>query len=276
MVGLGLGRRRGGFGPARLPPAGRGVTPGRLRSLARPRRRLAVFLNRPSLSSMESVSELTDEVAAIGAQLFRVRFPFVGELRRYSWAKCQADLAAAATLSLVSIPQAIGFALILGLPPMPVITSVVVGRLRGLAVLLVAPPRLRPDQLDQHHRRLHAGEPRGQRPDAAPARRLSLPPDWHYSTDRRPVQFRRADQVHLPVRRHQLQRRHRDHPDRGPAPQRPGHGEHERRELPGMALARGGVRRHRARSTPGPSASPSSPWPSSRGCGACGRIGPRP
>jgi len=80
---------------------------------------------------MESVSELTDEVAAIGAQLFRVRFPFVGEARRYSWAKCQADLIAAATLSLVSIPQAIGFALILGLPPMPVVTSVVVGGFVG-------------------------------------------------------------------------------------------------------------------------------------------------
>lgn len=59
--------------------------------------------------------------------MFRVRFPFIGELRRYSWAKLRADLIAATTVSLVSIPQAIGFALILGLPPGPVITSVVVG-----------------------------------------------------------------------------------------------------------------------------------------------------
>ena len=80
---------------------------------------------------MERVPEVTDGVAAIGAQLFRVRLPFLGELRTYSWAKCHADLIAAATLSLVSIPQAIGFALILGLPPLPVITSVVVGGFVG-------------------------------------------------------------------------------------------------------------------------------------------------
>jgi sulfate permease, SulP family len=57
----------------------------------------------------------------------RVRFPFVPELRRYSWDKFRHDAIAGATLTLVSIPQAIGFALILGLPPMPVILSVVVG-----------------------------------------------------------------------------------------------------------------------------------------------------
>jgi SulP family sulfate permease len=57
----------------------------------------------------------------------RLRFPFVDELRRYSWDKFRHDLIAGATLTLVSIPQAIGFALILGLPPMPVILSVVVG-----------------------------------------------------------------------------------------------------------------------------------------------------
>ena len=57
----------------------------------------------------------------------RVRFPFVDELKRYSWDKFRHDLIAGATLTLVSIPQAIGFALILGLPPMPVILSVVVG-----------------------------------------------------------------------------------------------------------------------------------------------------
>jgi len=72
-------------------------------------------------------SELTQGMAALGANMFRVRLPILGELRRYSWEKCRADLIAACTLSLVSIPQAIGFALILGLPPLPVITSVVVG-----------------------------------------------------------------------------------------------------------------------------------------------------
>ncbi|HVW21211.1 MAG TPA: SulP family inorganic anion transporter [Opitutaceae bacterium] len=76
---------------------------------------------------MDPVTELREGLANLGANMFRVRMPVLGELRRYSWSKCRADLVSAATLSLVSIPQAIGFALILGLPPMPVITSVVVG-----------------------------------------------------------------------------------------------------------------------------------------------------
>jgi sulfate permease, SulP family len=57
----------------------------------------------------------------------RIRLPFLGELRSYSWPKARKDLVAGATLTLVSIPQAIGFSLILGLPPMVVILSVVVG-----------------------------------------------------------------------------------------------------------------------------------------------------
>jgi SulP family sulfate permease len=80
---------------------------------------------------METVSELTEEVAALSTHLFRVRLPFVGELRGYSWAKLRADLVAGATLTLVSIPQAIGFALILNLPPTPVIVSVIIGGFVG-------------------------------------------------------------------------------------------------------------------------------------------------
>lgn len=57
----------------------------------------------------------------------RLHFPFVAEFRHYSRDKLRHDLIAGATLTLVSIPQAIGFALILGLPPMPVIISIVVG-----------------------------------------------------------------------------------------------------------------------------------------------------
>ena len=57
----------------------------------------------------------------------RIHFPFVQEFRRYSWDKLHHDLIAGATLTLVSIPQAIGFSLILGLPPMTVVLSVVVG-----------------------------------------------------------------------------------------------------------------------------------------------------
>ena len=53
--------------------------------------------------------------------------PVWRELRRYTRAKFRADLLAGATVALVSIPQAIGFALIAGLPPEMVIMSVVVG-----------------------------------------------------------------------------------------------------------------------------------------------------
>ena len=76
-------------------------------------------------------NELTGEVAALGSHLFRVRLPFVQELRRYSWAKFRCDLIAGSTLTLVSIPQAIGFSLILGLPPTPVIASVIIGGFVG-------------------------------------------------------------------------------------------------------------------------------------------------
>lgn len=55
------------------------------------------------------------------------RFPVRQELRRCDREKFRGDLAAAATVALVSIPQAIGFALIAGLPPLMVVMSVVVG-----------------------------------------------------------------------------------------------------------------------------------------------------
>jgi len=57
----------------------------------------------------------------------RQRFPLAAELPNYTWGKLKADLLAGSTVSLVSIPQAIGFALIAGLPPLMVIMSVVVG-----------------------------------------------------------------------------------------------------------------------------------------------------
>jgi SulP family sulfate permease len=80
---------------------------------------------------MDSVTELTEEVAALGSHMFRVRLPFVAELRNYSRAKLKADLLAGATVTLVSIPQAIGFSLILNLPPTPVIVSVIIGGFVG-------------------------------------------------------------------------------------------------------------------------------------------------
>ena len=79
------------------------------------------------MSVADTVRETISDAQAMRAKMFRVSFPFVGEFRNYSWKRFRADLIAGATLTLVSVPQAIGFALILGLPPMPVIVSVVVG-----------------------------------------------------------------------------------------------------------------------------------------------------
>ena len=80
---------------------------------------------------MDRVSELTEEFTALGSRMFKVRMPFLRELRHYGWDKLRADLLAGATLTLVSIPQAIGFALILNLPPQPVIISVIIGGFVG-------------------------------------------------------------------------------------------------------------------------------------------------
>jgi SulP family sulfate permease len=82
-------------------------------------------------SKEEESPGLSGEVAAIGANMFRVRFPFVDQLRTYSWARCRADLLAGATMTMVSIPQAIGFSLILNLPPTPVILAVIIGGFVG-------------------------------------------------------------------------------------------------------------------------------------------------
>ncbi|HTT57182.1 MAG TPA: SulP family inorganic anion transporter [Opitutaceae bacterium] len=79
------------------------------------------------MSTADTFRETWSDASAMSAKMFRVRFPFLGEFRNYSWDKLRHDLIAGATLTLVSVPQAIGFALILGLPPMTVIMSVVVG-----------------------------------------------------------------------------------------------------------------------------------------------------
>lgn len=83
------------------------------------------------MSVAQTVRETLSDAQALRAKMFRLRLPFVAELRSYSWTKLRADLVAGATLTLVSVPQAIGFALILGLPPMSVIISVVVGGFVG-------------------------------------------------------------------------------------------------------------------------------------------------
>jgi len=55
--------------------------------------------------------------------------PLAAEWRHYSRAKLRADAFAAATVAMVSIPQAMGFALLAGLPPQMVLGCVIVGGL---------------------------------------------------------------------------------------------------------------------------------------------------
>jgi len=77
--------------------------------------------------TQESAAETVGNLQRFSKRWMRERFPLAAELNRYSWDKLRADLLAGATVSLVSIPQAIGFALIAGLPPLMVIMSVIVG-----------------------------------------------------------------------------------------------------------------------------------------------------
>ncbi len=56
-----------------------------------------------------------------------LRPPLLDDLRTYSRSKLRIDFLAAATVAMVSIPQAIGFALIAGLPPTMVLGCVVIG-----------------------------------------------------------------------------------------------------------------------------------------------------
>jgi SulP family sulfate permease len=80
------------------------------------------------MSTAETLlKETLSEASAMSAKMFRLRLPFIADLRHYSRDKFYKDLIAGSTLTLVSIPQAIGFALILGLPPTSVILSVVIG-----------------------------------------------------------------------------------------------------------------------------------------------------
>ncbi len=53
--------------------------------------------------------------------------PVARELRRYSFAKLKADATAGAMVAIVTVPQAIGFALVVGLPATAVIATAIVG-----------------------------------------------------------------------------------------------------------------------------------------------------
>ncbi|HTJ78826.1 MAG TPA: SulP family inorganic anion transporter [Rariglobus sp.] len=83
------------------------------------------------MSATDELKETLVDASELGARMFKVRIPFIAELRNYSWDKCRGDLLAGATLTLVSIPQAVGFSLILGVPPAPVVVSVVIGGFIG-------------------------------------------------------------------------------------------------------------------------------------------------
>jgi len=74
-----------------------------------------------------NAAETVGHIRRFSSAWLRQRFPLADEIPYYTWAKLKADFLAGSTVSLVSIPQAIGFALIAGLPPLMVIMSVVVG-----------------------------------------------------------------------------------------------------------------------------------------------------
>ncbi len=79
------------------------------------------------MSQPEASADTVEHIQRFSRRWLKERFPLRESLRGYDGATLRADLIAAATVSLVSIPQAIGFALIVGLPPTMVILSVVVG-----------------------------------------------------------------------------------------------------------------------------------------------------
>ncbi|MFT3781372.1 MAG: SulP family inorganic anion transporter [Nibricoccus sp.] len=79
------------------------------------------------MAADENAAQPTRGLWSSTGRWFWERFPLAEELKTYNRQKFHADLLAGATVSLVSIPQAIGFALIAGLPPLMVIMSVIVG-----------------------------------------------------------------------------------------------------------------------------------------------------
>lgn len=79
------------------------------------------------MAGNENAADTVQEIRRFSRRWLRERFPLADDLRGYNRDKFRADLLAGVTVALVSIPQAIGFALIAGLPPLMVIMSVVVG-----------------------------------------------------------------------------------------------------------------------------------------------------
>ncbi|MDR1282036.1 MAG: SulP family inorganic anion transporter [Opitutaceae bacterium] len=84
-------------------------------------------IRRGSQAATTTPSPKAPVAATAATAWLRNRLPLLAELGNYTPGKFRADILAAATVSLVSIPQAIGFALIAGLPPLMVIMSVIIG-----------------------------------------------------------------------------------------------------------------------------------------------------
>ncbi|MDR3228753.1 MAG: STAS domain-containing protein [Puniceicoccales bacterium] len=61
----------------------------------------------------------------------KIRLPLVSELGGYTRPKFKADVFAGATLAFVAVPQCVGFALVLGVPPGAVMLAAVIGGLAG-------------------------------------------------------------------------------------------------------------------------------------------------
>jgi len=83
------------------------------------------------MNELDKLSEVAGKrLGGVWAQL-RANLipPLVREVRGYDRAKFQADLMAGATVAVLTIPQAIGFALVAGLPIHAVLATAVVGSL---------------------------------------------------------------------------------------------------------------------------------------------------
>jgi SulP family sulfate permease len=83
------------------------------------------------MRNSDAAAESVGQFQRASLRWVRARFPLADEMRAYDWDKFHHDLIAGATVSLVSIPQAIGFAMIAGLPPLMVIMCVIVGGFVG-------------------------------------------------------------------------------------------------------------------------------------------------
>ena len=88
----------------------------------------------PKVGAMDELEDLTQvagrRISGIGGQI-RANLipPLWREIPTYSREKLRADLLAGATVAVVTIPQAIGFALVAGLPIQAVLATAVVGAL---------------------------------------------------------------------------------------------------------------------------------------------------